>query len=758
MKPTIPEKRASLITAISLTPPIFVNANFTPATLNLIYGENGSGKTTLAHAISEKEGLTWADGTKEESVEVLHFDRTFAAENMQGDQELPGVFLMGKANIDTDGRLKALLARRRELEEEKNALAKEVQQLSENREKQQTALREQLWQEGEGFRKTFPRCLGKARTTKKAFAYEAFSLLREPMAPALSIDELRSLYDTAFSDNDKKLPPLMTIEDPECLDHLEGADILARPIMSRDDSPFATFLTSLSATDWVRYGHDHYHEKAADRCPYCQQTLPADFEEQMARAFDEQYKKDLAAISDFKEIYRKTAGRLYVALTKIPPECSLDTNWQEFQARLVILKSAISENIKAIEEKENTPSKVIELSPLSVYLGDLSDLLASWNQKIQTHNETIDHRVTRQNDCQAAVRNAMHVRLAPILKRGQDEARAVKEQERQIETRRQDIERSLLEVKSSISEERSHFADTSTAMEEMNRLLDETGFSGFHLEDSGQHTYRILRSDGSPATGLSDGEKQFLGYLYFASLAFGTKGSGTEKQKILVIDDPTALMDKKASAAAASLTRELVTACLLHTDPVTYQKKFSAAKEAPIAQLFLLTHDSSLITDIAGPLTQEWDTTAFFLLEKENDATRVEPLIHSEQGKRWMNVLPALACDARLWQRYRDTVDPRLLLRTCRTLIFEYFLQAKHLTRAALRSAITQNAAAFQADYGPQGLRIAYAFILYLDDAAESYSQLASLPPECALPLLRAICQRFFFVMREEMYFRQMSQ
>ena len=741
MKPTMPERRASLITSISLTPPIFVNANFTPTTLNLIYGENGSGKTTLAHAISEKEGLTGADGTKEESVEVLHFDRTFAAENMQGDQELPGVFLMGKVNIDTEGRLAALLTSRRELEEEKSALAKELQHLRESSEMQQTTLREQLWLEGEGFRKTFPRCLGKARTTKKAFAYEAFSLLREPTAPALSIDELRSLYDTAFSDNDKKLPPLMTIEDPECLDHLEGADILARPIMSRDDSPFTAFLTSLSATDWVRYGHDHYHEKAADRCPYCQQTLPADFEEQMARAFDKQYKKDLAAISEFKEIYRKTAGRLYIALTKIPPECSPDTNWQEFQARLVILKSAISENIKAIEEKENTPSKVIELSPLSVYLGDLSDLLASWNQKIQTHNETIDHRVTRQNDCQAAVRNAMHVRLAPILKRGQDEARAVKEQERQIETRRQDIERSLLEVKSSISEERSHFTDTSTAMEEMNRLLDETGFSGFHLEDSGQHTYRLLRSDGSPATGMSDGEKQFLGYLYFASLAFGTKGSETEKQKILIIDDPTA-----------------VTACLLHTDPVTYQKKFSAAKEASIAQLFLLTHDTSLFSDIAGPLTQEWDTTAFFLLEKEKDATRVEPLIHCEQGKRWMNFLPALACDARLWQRYRDTVDPHLLLHTCRTLIYEYFLQAKHLTRAALRSAITRHAAAFQADHGPQGLRIAYAFILYLDDAAESYSQLASLPSERALPLLRAICQRFFLVMKEEMYFRQMSQ
>lgn len=277
MKPTMPERRASLITSISLTPPIFASKAFTPTTLNLIYGENGSGKTTLAHAISEKKGLTWADGTKEESVEVLHFDRTFAAENMQGDQELPGVFLMGKANIDTEGRLAALLARRRELEEEKSALAKELQHLRESSEMQQTALREQLWQESEGFRKTFPRCLGKAKATKKAFAYEAFSLLREPSAPPLSIEELRNLYDTAFSDNDKKLPPLMTIEDPEYLDHLEGADILARPIMSRDASPFATFLTSLSATDWVRYGHDHYHEKSRDRCPYCQQTLPLGF-------------------------------------------------------------------------------------------------------------------------------------------------------------------------------------------------------------------------------------------------------------------------------------------------------------------------------------------------------------------------------------------------------------------------------------------------------------------------------------------------
>lgn len=59
-----------------------------------------------------------------------------------------------------------------------------------------------------------------------------------------------------------------------------------------------------------------------------------------------------------------------------------------------------------------------------------------------------------------------------------------------------------------------------------------------------EHVYEVRRPDGSIADNLSEGEKNFIAFLYFYHLVYGTDSAdGETKDKIVVIDDPVSSMD-----------------------------------------------------------------------------------------------------------------------------------------------------------------------------------------------------------------------
>ena len=62
------------------------------------------------------------------------------------------------------------------------------------------------------------------------------------------------------------------------------------------------FIKALNATDWVRQGHDYYAAHTSGKCPYCQQTLPVGFEEEIAACFDAQYQQDIADLREFEAV------------------------------------------------------------------------------------------------------------------------------------------------------------------------------------------------------------------------------------------------------------------------------------------------------------------------------------------------------------------------------------------------------------------------------------------------------------------------
>lgn len=125
--------------------------------------------------------------------------------------------------------------------------------------------------------------------------------------------------------------------------------------MSSGDSAFSTFMKAMNSANWVRQGHEAYHESANGKCPYCQRELPEDFEEELARCFDAEYEADLAALRKFKAEYGQAANAIWSgyaanlknAYPKISEQLkAFSTVFEAFKARMQLNVQRFDEKLK----------------------------------------------------------------------------------------------------------------------------------------------------------------------------------------------------------------------------------------------------------------------------------------------------------------------------------------------------------------------------------------------------------------------------
>ena len=101
--------------------------------------------------------------------------------------------------------------------------------------------------------------------------------------------------------------------------------------------------------------------------------------------------------------------------------------------------------------------------------------------------------------------------------------------------------------------------NTEATIDSINVLL-KSGFEGFHLraKDGLANTYEVIRPDGTVAEKLSEGERNFIAFLYYYHLVKGSLSSEAVKDKIVVIDDPVSSMDSGALFIVSALVREML--------------------------------------------------------------------------------------------------------------------------------------------------------------------------------------------------------
>ena len=663
-------------------------AEFDPTYINYFFGNNGTGKSTIAKAIGSGTGVTFPTGKSAADYDILLYNQEYIDANMRSYRGLPSVFTIGKKNADTQDAID------RQTEEQKKGQKALDDATAEKgkKEGQLSKLKKQLWKDC--WDKTndlrsdeFPKAMNGIRGSQQKYAEE----VRKHQPTEHDLEKLKLQYEAAFSDTAKRYARFSTIADTSVLDQLDGKDILSVAVVNASEPQLAAFLKKIGATEWAREGHSRYHQIAGDKCPYCGRTLQPNFEEEFIRSFDDQYEKNRAKLDTFLDDYRAKANAIFVPLEKTPDPVYPSIDVKSYQDKLAAIKAVIASNIELIREKVKEPSKIVTLEDTQPLLDDLKKIIAGFNSLIDENNAVVDAGPKKQTELRDAVLELAAYKLRDVFEAYSRSENALKGE---INVQQDIINYqtgNLAAIKTELDRLNTDTVETETAMKHINARLKDSGFQGFELrpkaEDAMQsdgtikkvvpvpaRNYEVIRTEtGEPAERLSEGEKNFIAFLYFLEQVYGSSdSSGNRKDKIVVIDDPVSSMDSGTLFIVGSEIRKLVEICRNNADnrdPV-YSENF-------IKQLFIFTHNAYFHREVAYPYADRYEFVSFYLIKKRNNQSSVElkeaqnPNCPSEK----MNVNPVKNSYVALWDEYRELNSGTSLLNVIRRILEYYFIQ-----------------------------------------------------------------------------------
>ncbi len=561
--------------------------------INYLYGANGSGKTTISRVIADPTNaeharcsIIWKDSRP---IEALAYNRDFVEENF-GGEDIKGVFTVGKRSVDalkSIARLKGQVAdlvakisdRRATLRgtdpEVEGGKCAELVELT--KWLQTKCWAQKVKHEGhlagalEGYRADKSKLLRKILEIRAAKPSLNFI--------AATLEDMRERAKTVYG-NSRSSENLMAIPSPKRLIALEAAPILAKIVVGKKDVDVAAMIQKLNNSDWVKQGQP-YLVRSEGACPFCQQELPAHLEDSLSKYFDETFLADSAAIETLEQSYRREAREWLEAvsapLVSKHPRADAD--------KLRTLRDAASARIDAnlllIAAKRREPSRAIALQSLEDVAAAAIEPLVAANEAITAHNTMVANLSSEKARLTEQVwRYLVDVELKADLDSFSSKATSLDRAIAGLREKIAEFGQQQEELESQIQTLEKEATSVQPTVDDINRLLPSYGFHSFSIERDGNHDrYRLRRADGSSARKtLSEGERTFITFLYFYFLAQGSsKESGTQNDRIVVLDDPVSSLDSDVLFIVSSLIHRLI-------DSIR-------KGQGPVRQLFVLTHN-----------------------------------------------------------------------------------------------------------------------------------------------------------------------
>ena len=659
-----------------------------PTLINFFFGNNGCGKSTIGRAIKVDSGVSWRTGRSVSDYTIHVYNQEYITANLASYHNLPGVFTVNEVNVEIQRQVEEKYA-------EKKTAADAFRAATENKKKKQDALDQsfatfqtECWDKTAEIRTAFRATQG-GKMQKKTFAEEVLD--KSGKAKEHDVDALKRLYDVAYSADAKRYTEFTAIPDTSVLDTIAGREILGESVVSSADTPFAQFVKAINATAWVQQGHSQYHGTTEGKCPYCQQDLPTTFEDDIKACFDAQYQESVKAIADFYDAYRNAANALFAPLQTTPTEFLPGTDLTPYTDKLAAIKGVISTNLQAITNKKSDPSKVVTIEEVAPMLDELAAIIEGFNKLIRENNAVLDEKPGKQAECKTAVWE--HITF--MLK---DEVARYKASKAALEKEMSDLAAEIAKQRSAESEIARAIADlnkgyinTSATIDSVNMLLRDSGFQGFSIREKADtpNVYEVVRPDGSIAENLSEGERNFIAFLYFYHQVKGSENAdGGQKDKIVVIDDPVSSMDSSSLFIVSSLVREMIEVCANNAvggDPV--------ATGRYIKQIFILTHNAYFHREITYNRVRDYQFVNFYLITKVDNKSSIRNCVkkNPEVLTEEINYNPVQNSYAALWEEYKVVNTPIPLMNVIRRILEYYFLQLCGYDGATLRQRILKD-------------------------------------------------------------------
>ena len=679
------DKIKSEIIRIDLTDASYKDtcAYIEPTYVNFFFGNNGAGKSTIAKAIKSGVGVTYAPGRTAADYLPLVYNQEFIDTNFRSYRNMKGVFTLNAKNAVTQQQIDEKAEERTVTQKTLTAVTEKRDKMTDARAKLQRDFYKDCWDREKAFREEFP----KTQTGKGKSEPFTKEILRHTPQD-VDIEELRRLYDSAFADTARRYPRFAVIADTTALDTVKGIDILSTVIVNSADTELAVFLRDIGATEWMRQGHDEYAHSTDGKCPYCGRGLPVDFEKTFIDSFDTKYQENLRQLDAFLALYKQKANELFIPLQTLPTNIYPQIDTKPYTDKLAVLKAAIQSNIEAIKAKIDNPASTVTLTPVAPILDELSDMINGFNTLIDANNAIVDAGPKKRTECTELAFSLLAFRLKDVIASyRQSDAEMAKE----LDDLKAEIKKhteALEIIKDALKTLQKNTVETETAKESINNMLRDSGMQGFSLQPKPgvDHVYEVRRPDGSIADNLSEGEKNFIAFLYFYHLVYGSDSAdGETREKIVVIDDPVSSMDSGSLFIVSTLVRQMIEVCRNNAD-----NRNRTADGNFIKQIFILTHNAYFHREIAYSYVSKYEYASFYLIRKLNTKSSIKlcddvnPNIPTER----MNVNPVKNSYAALWDEYREVTSAVPLMNVIRRILEYYFLQLCGYEGSTLRQVI----------------------------------------------------------------------
>lgn len=715
------DKIRTCVTKVTLNERTFHDISFEPTLINFFYGGNGAGKSTIAKAIKAKHGLTW-DAPSSESLRLMVFNEDYIRDNIQSYGNIPGVFTLTEEDAavrrELDGKVK-------EKDEADNALKNEELRASElvNQElalKSKYAAR--IWDKTSQWRKVdFPKATAGFGNSKDKF----FKELCKQQRKQGDYSSLLSAYGAVYGEEPVRYEPYTTINWQNAL---PTTDLLRKPIISMSETEFATFVRALGNLDWIRIGHEKYMH--GDRCPFCHQPLDKEkFERDLTSCYDEQYRKDQENLQQFSKVYREALNRILAILkaNQSNPYPVEEFQAQGYQYEVDMFMEKVRANVALLDQKLKEPSlKIIDFEDLTPYLHKISDAIASINKAIKDYMALVNDPKKKQKVSQE-IWSFMAYECRGLLEDYDREQLAIEERMKNNAAKINEIKAKIEALKKDIDTLNTYTANTTEVMEQINATLRGIGFKGFKLREKpdASYIYELVREDADGpeniAKDLSEGERNFIAFLYFYHTVMGSQNrDGRITDKIVVIDDPVSSMDHNTLFYVCYLTRELVEVCYNNCN-------LEGGKNMHIKQFFCLTHNPIYFRDITYNRLSDYECTTFFEITKdENNCSHVAEQFDEiqETGSTIrINRSPVRNYYDSLWHVYRTTTNKETLMTVAHQILDYHFLQNDGYNSTKFRELLFngKNKEKFTSE-NPIYYRIADSMVAFLSVGASNYN------------------------------------
>lgn len=395
----------------------------------------------------------------------------------------------------------------------------------------------------------------------------------------VDLEKLTEKYNIVYSNESQSYPkiPIINIDK---IDNVEHSPLLQKEITGSSDTSIGKMIEFLNNSDWIKKGLE-YSKLSDGKCPFCQQNMAEELQNEINAYFDKEYENRINELKGFIDNYYYYFNDVKRQIDSIVnKEISL-SGIKSLNEQYSLLEAQLSLNESELKKKMEFPAHKITIKSCKEIFKVINEIIKSNNQIIQSNNDILNNQAQEQNKCQILVWQFVLADLKEDiqahLKFAQNKQTAIDSINQQIK----DLKCSITSGKDEMKSIEDTLTSVTPTINEINKILSNFDFKGFHLKENEtkKGTYLILREDGSDAKDtLSEGEYNFITFLYFYYLVYGSQEkTGITSDKIIVVDDPISSLDSNVLFVVSTLVKNLVDDC--------------RKNNRGIVQTFILTHN-----------------------------------------------------------------------------------------------------------------------------------------------------------------------